>query len=597
MEKAKKAFEDAYRQDAKNTAEDGGVRYSVSESDMQEGQATADFILEVNQMIDSAKKSKRKLKIGTISENHATQINNLMQTILPEFSAEGYELWIDGTGASHIESRHGKNGTADHSMESHEAKMLIPWAAQNAEEGHFIKNGDGSIKQSSRFLNRDGTRPPEIRLQKQIDQDTVYVSECVPDSAAKRIWITSAYIKKGSNGQKLNMEGESSPQPTPEAKFDGTATKNIVADRGGEVNQKDSEYQYAVSRGDTKTAQKMVDEAAKAAGYTIKAYHGTDADTFTVFDKGKIGDASGFSILGDGFYFSDKKSVAAQYGKNVFTVYLKQDNPYSATAGDAYKLNAEKLDSDGFDSVTLPTGKGNVYMVLDPEQIKSADPITYDDEGNVIPLSERFNQKKDDIRYSVSSQEDMFPVRKDLDAVRGNIYGSDVEFPVRQDLQAEETAQDPYGDLPFDMPENLEEGQLSDAELEEDARREPITTVAERLEVKFASLRQELRTNEQNRKATADTYVQRIEELQRRYDAKPKKHTKAANAILRQIAKQEQLKQQRDAEFEKRINDIKKKIDKTRQQMQMDHTREDLLERQLRQVDEKLEADKGARNL
>ena len=201
-------------------------------------------------------------------------------------------------------------------------------------------------------------------------------------------------------------------------------------------------------------------------------------------------------------------------------------------------------------------------------------------------------------KLSISSQEDLFPVRKDLDAVRGNIYGSDVElreaFPVRQDIHTEEAEQDPYDDLPFDMPENLGEGQLSDAELEEDARRDPITTVAERLEVKFASLRQELQTNEQNRKATADAYDQRIEELQQRYDAKPKKHTKAANAILRQIAKQEQLKQQRDAEFEKRINDIKKKIDKTRQQMQMDHTREDLLEKQLRQVDEKLEADKQA---
>ena len=121
-----------------------------------------------------------------------------MQSIMPGFNAEGYELWIDGTGASHIESRHGKNGTADHSMESREAKMLIPWAAQNAEEGHFIKNEDGSIKRSSRFLNGDGTRPPEIRLQKELDSNTVYVSECVPDSAAKRIWVTSAYIKKAA---------------------------------------------------------------------------------------------------------------------------------------------------------------------------------------------------------------------------------------------------------------------------------------------------------------------------------------------------------------------------------------------------------------
>lgn len=31
---------------------------------------------------------------------------------------------------------------------------------------------------------------------------------------------------------------------------------------------------------------------------------------------------------------------------------------------------------------------------------KSSDPVTYDDNGNVIPLSERFNEEKEDIRYS-----------------------------------------------------------------------------------------------------------------------------------------------------------------------------------------------------
>ena len=206
---------------------------------------------------------------------------------------------------------------------------------------------------------------------------------------------------------------------------------------------------------------------------------------------------------------------------------------------------------------------------------------------------EKVNQK-----FSLSSQEDMFPVRKDLDAVRGKIYGSDVQLrelgPVRKDLQAEETAQDTYEDLPFDMPDNLAEGQLTDEELEADAKHQPVETVAQRLKVKFASLRQELQTNEQGRKESWDAYDRRIEELQQRYDAKPKKYTKAANAVLRQIAKQKQLQTQRDAEFEKRINDIKKKIDQTRELMQWDHSREDLLEQQLRRVDEQLEADKQA---
>ena len=44
------------------------------------------------------------------------------------------------------------------------------------------------------------------------------------------------------------------------------------------------------------------------------------------------------------------------------------------------------------------------YIVFDSSQIKSADPITYDDSGNIIPLSERFNSSEKDIRYSISKK-------------------------------------------------------------------------------------------------------------------------------------------------------------------------------------------------
>jgi len=42
------------------------------------------------------------------------------------------------------------------------------------------------------------------------------------------------------------------------------------------TNKKDTDYLATVERGDMETAQKMVDEAAKAAGYDVKAYHGTE---------------------------------------------------------------------------------------------------------------------------------------------------------------------------------------------------------------------------------------------------------------------------------------------------------------------------------
>ena len=45
------------------------------------------------------------------------------------------------------------------------------------------------------------------------------------------------------------------------------------------------------------------------------------------------------------------------------------------------------------------------YIVFNSNQISSADPVTYDDKGNVIPLSQRFNTENDDIRYSLKDSE------------------------------------------------------------------------------------------------------------------------------------------------------------------------------------------------
>lgn len=62
------------------------------------------------------------------------------------------------------------------------------------------------------------------------------------------------------------------------------------------------------------------------------------------------------------------------------------------------------IDSGGnadFESADTPS---DVYIIFDPASVKSADPVTYDDSGNVIPLSERFNPRKRDIRYSVSEE-------------------------------------------------------------------------------------------------------------------------------------------------------------------------------------------------
>lgn len=59
-------------------------------------------------------------------------------------------------------------------------------------------------------------------------------------------------------------------------------------------------------------------------------------------------------------------------------------------------------------------------MVKRGKQMKLTDAVTYDDEGNVIPLSERFNQNKQDIRYSAGgdfTDADIDTLLNDADAL------------------------------------------------------------------------------------------------------------------------------------------------------------------------------------
>lgn len=64
----------------------------------------------------------------------------------------------------------------------------------------------------------------------------------------------------------------------------------------------------------------------------------------------------------------------------------------------------DKTVSEKFTNMQVMYSDTTHYIVFDSSQIKSADPITYDDSGNIIPLSERFNSSEKDIRYSISKK-------------------------------------------------------------------------------------------------------------------------------------------------------------------------------------------------
>ena len=214
----------------------------------------------------------------------------------------------------------------------------------------------------------------------------------------------------------------------------------------------DTEYLEAVEKGDMETAQRMVMEAAKLAMPNTKVvdengnpkvvYHGTNHSVYINRETGQNWDEldwrermewderddwdeyweerdfNTFSRVNarttqelDGFFFAPEYDEYHEYGDRTIKAFLNIENP--ASFGD-YNIDSSKtnagrderirLQNEGYDGV-INEEDGAIweYVAFNPNQIKSADPVTYDDAGNVIPLSERFNTQKEDIRYSMMS--------------------------------------------------------------------------------------------------------------------------------------------------------------------------------------------------
>lgn len=90
--------------------------------------------------------------------------------------------------------------------------------------------------------------------------------------------------------------------------------------------------------------------------------------------------------------------------------------------------------------------KANIFLAFESSQVKMADPVVYDDDGNVIPLSERFNTAKGDIRYSISDNENENEITNSDGEVMAEVLtgGSVSMYSLRtwEDTDLEELTQD-----------------------------------------------------------------------------------------------------------------------------------------------------------
>lgn len=80
-----------------------------------------------------------------------------------------------------------------------------------------------------------------------------------------------------------------------------------------------------------------------------------------------------------------------------FWWYSKSDSMFNQL-----KYLVEALKDQGYDSIYYRDDIHDTLAVFDANQLKSAEPFTYDNNGNLIPLENRFDETTDDIRYSIS---------------------------------------------------------------------------------------------------------------------------------------------------------------------------------------------------
>ena len=101
-----------------------------------------------------------------------------------------------------------------------------------------------------------------------------------------------------------------------------------------------------------------------------------------------------------------------------------------------YNLNTRQVShaamEAGYDSITFngmldPSVKSNITVMFNSNQVKSSDTVTYDDNGNVIPPSQRFKSESNDIRYSRADLDDDIQKYGEMEA--GENPARDVHMP------------------------------------------------------------------------------------------------------------------------------------------------------------------------
>jgi hypothetical protein len=165
--------------------------------------------------------------------------------------------------------------------------------------------------------------------------------------------------------------------------------------------EQDAAYLQAVKAGDSETAQRLVDEAAfDQTGLSSE-------DVLRLIDRNSPSMALDYRAISKAL--GDKKYILEKVPVNSLRFEEGSENVVDAKRATPSKgpiiIGVDGVIVDGRHRAML--AKQNKQETISAYIPQNINPITYDDAGNVIPLSQRFNQASPDIRFQPISEREL----------------------------------------------------------------------------------------------------------------------------------------------------------------------------------------------
>jgi hypothetical protein len=289
----------------------------------------------------------------------------------------------------------------------------VPWlGVVDLRDGHVIETHSMAKARANDFHHSFTISQKALSLERSGDAQVFWIAGTEPESMSALPAGIRRQIKEQLKGRIFDhsaVVSDSSGKVIPLSQRFNPAS----SDTRYLPEAVDADYMKAVESGDVEMQQKMVDEAARTSG-GLAAYKGfaesyplsQEYGGFFAKDK-KEADKFDDAKASKKFYLFPN-NMAVIDGRNhwpgeiqagAFVSIAEFGKP--SVAAIKYRKAMENESVDVI-QVTETLGEGTIWNVKPKSvgQVKSADPITRDDSGKVIPLSQRFNPTTSDTTTS-----------------------------------------------------------------------------------------------------------------------------------------------------------------------------------------------------